>query len=174
MRRVLPFAVLIAAGALAACNNNNDLPGRGYMPTGETTVSQSVPLTVPPNFGLRPEPEIEATDSTVIAQQQITVVDTALATGTAGEQSLLTRSGVQQADPGIRDVLNRENALLADDPELTEALLFGDYPKGTTTGEPAPDQVTITEGSEVDTDVAIEQGEPVEDTSWLDDMFDIF
>jgi len=173
MRRVLPLA-LLAAAALAACNNKNDLPGRGYMPTGETTVSQSVSLTVPPDFGLRPQPEIEATDSTVLAQQEITTIDTALSTGTAGEQSLLTKAGVQNADPGIVDVLNRENALLANDPELVEALLFGDYPKAVTTGDPAPDQVAITEGSEVDSDVAIEQSEPVEDTSWLDDMFDIF
>ena len=168
IRFVHPAILVVAIATLTACGSSNELPGRGYMPPSDVTTSRTVPLTVPPDFGLRPESEKQAESRTVIMADTVTgsAVDVAALDATLGEQALLVNAGVLNANPAIRQQLNRENALLIGDPALVDALLFGNYP--TSSG------VEVTEGPEVGPDVAIEQGTPIDDGSWIDSVFGIF
>jgi len=174
-------ALLLAAAALSlgACGNSKELAGRGYMPPSEVTVTRTVPLTVPPGFGLRPEDTAgqQGAGGTVIASAaEPATLDIAMLDATPVEQELMVRAGVLDANANIRHVLNRENALLADDPALVDLLLFGSFPKAVTgegTTQQAPG-VVIEEGGDVAPDVAIEQGAPVEDGTWVDSIIDLF
>ena len=159
-------ALALCLLALAACGNVNEQDGRGYMPASEVTVSRAVPLTVPPDYGARPESTTQA-EATVIADQVAgSEIDVTTLNATVGEQNLMVRAGVLEANPVIRQTLNRENALLTGPPELVDALLFGNYPSG--------GAVELSEGPEVGKDVAIEQGTPIEDEGWFDSVFGIF
>jgi hypothetical protein len=151
---------------LAACGSVHEQEGRGYMPASEVTVSRAVPLTVPPDYGARPESTTQAEATVVAAGIAGTEIDVTTLDATLGEQNLLVRAGVLEANPAIRQTLNKENALLTGPPELVDALLFGNYAN---TGS-----VEVTEGPEIGSDVAIEQGTPVEDESWFGSVFDIF
>lgn len=163
---VLPAILSFCLAALCACGSSNEQAGRGYMPMSEVTQSRAVPLTVPPDFGARPE-SAEQTESTVIADETVgTEIDVTTLNATMGEQSLLIRAGVLDANPAIRKTLNRENALLTGPPDLVDALLFGTYPTG--------GSVELVEGPDVGEDVAIEQGTPLDDDTWLDSVFEIF
>ena len=165
-RSTLPVGLALSLLLLAACGTSNEQEGRGYMPPSEVTNSRAVPLTVPPDFGQRPE-SASQTESTVFADEVAgTEIDITVLESTPGEQDLLLRAGVPQANPTIRTTLNRENALMAGNDDLVDALLFGDYPSGGT--------VELQEGPEIGSDVAIEQGTPIEDESWLDSVFGIF
>ena len=155
-----PVALLLA-GTLAACGSSNELPGRGYMPPSDVTVSRTMPLTVPPDFGLRPEAAIPVAEGGVtVLEEQAAVeqIDIAVLDASMAEQSLLLQAGVLGADPVIRRTLERENAILAGDPQFVDQLLYGEF-----ISQP---QVQLEEGPEVEPDVAIEQGEIVDDT-WL-------
>ncbi len=125
----------LAAALLAACGGDT-LPGQGYLPPSEITVARTVPLTVPPDYGLRPGDieEQPAAGGTVVAQRDADAVEAAPPGATPGERVLLARSGALEAEPGIRDTLNRENAILVGEPRLAEALLFGDHPSGGAAG----------------------------------------
>lgn len=175
----LALSLAAAALLLAACNGGDELAGRGYLPPSEVTRSQAVPLTVPPDFGLRPTDTAEHTETggTVIASaEQPATVEVAELDATLGEQQLMVSAGVLDANPNIRRILNRENALLVGDPLLVDTLLFGSFPQavageGTTQETPA---IEIEEGQDIAPDVAIEQGEPVEDGTWVDSIIDLF
>ena len=159
-------ALVLCLLLLGACGNSNEQAGRGYMPASEVTRSRAVPLTVPPDFGARPESAKQA-ESTVIADETVgSEIDITTLNATMGEQSLLIRAGVLEANPAIRQTLNHENALLTGPPALVDALLFGNYPSG--------GSVELAEGPDVGEDVAIEQGTPIDDDTWLDSVFGIF
>lgn len=165
-RALVPAALALGVMLLGACGSVHEQEGRGYMPPSEVTASRAIPLTVPPEYGLRPENPNQA-ESTVIADDTVAAeIDVTMLDATMGEQNLLVRAGVLEADPGIRRTLNHDNALLAGDPELVDVLLFGDHSGG--------GAVEIQEGPEIGSDVAIEQGTPIEDDSWFDSVFGIF
>lgn len=172
MARAAVLLAACAALALAACGNDNERAGRGYMPPSEVTVTRTMPLTVPPDFGMRPEaPDQQGADGTVIASAaQPATIDIAMIEATPAEQQLMARAGVGSANANIRRVLNRDNALLTDDPALVDLLLFGSFPRSVSgaTG------VAIEDGGDVGPDVAIEQGRPVEDGTWVDAVIDLF
>lgn len=168
MRFVLTALLGASFATLAACGSDNELPGRGYMPPSDVTASRTVPLTVPPDFGLRPDSEKQAESRTVILADTVagSTVDVAALDATLGEQDLLVKAGVLNANPTIRQLLNRENAMLIGNDALVDTLLFGNHPTGS--------GVEVTEGPEVGPDVAIEQSTPVDDDSWVDSVLGIF
>lgn len=168
MRFFHPALLVVAVATLAACGSSNELPGRGYLPPSDVTTSRTVPLIVPPDFGLRPESDKQAESRTVILADTVTgsAIDVAALNVTLGEEALMVRAGVLNANPAIRQQLNRENALLVGDPALVDALLFGNYATGS--------GVEVIEGPEVGSDVAIEQGTPIDDDSWIDSVLGIF
>jgi hypothetical protein len=159
------FGMVAGALLLAGCGGDEPLTGVGNMPESQVVTQRTIPLTVPPEFGLRPdgtEAEVVA-GGTVIDQQETTTLTVATLNATMGEQLLLERSGALNADPLVRAKLNRENALLVGQSAFVEELLFGSFPSGGAA-------VDLEQGSEIASDVVIEQD--VEDSSWIEDAWD--
>jgi len=106
---------------VAACSNPSRTLGLDPEPPDEFTVVSKAPLTIPPDFNLRPPqpgaPRPQELDPTARAEAAL-VGDGQRATRgaapTAGEAALLQVARADQANPDIRRVLNEETAQLAE------------------------------------------------------------
>jgi len=120
--------VALAALALAGCEQTKRSLGIGKQPPDEFQVVSRPPLSVPPDFGLRPpQPGAPRPQEGETRDQAAAIVfGTAggAASGSPGLTDLLTRAGVEQADPSIRQLINEDNALLAEDISLADRLIF--------------------------------------------------
>jgi len=112
--------LVLAALAMAACSNASRTLGLDPEPPDEFTVVSKAPLTVPPDFNLRPPqpgaPRPQEQNPTTRAQAAL-VGDAQAAPGAArtpGEVVLLQVARAQDADPDIRRVLNEETTQLAE------------------------------------------------------------
>ena len=170
---------LAAAGALlvlAGCGGSEILAGIGNQPNSQVTVQRTIPLTVPPGYGERPDgTEAEGgAGGTVIDQWETSSFTVAVLNATMGEQLLLERSGALQADPLVRAKLNRENALLVGQPELVDELLFGSFSTGGVVevieGSYEVSDVEIEQSTQSGLDIVIEQDS--DESSWFDDAWD--
>lgn len=157
---VIRLAVLVAAAwLLAACGGGEELPGVGYRVPGESTSAKLLPLTVPPDFGLRPEPELETTDGfDIVSVQEEEAVLEGRDTMTLGEEIILTRSGAIDANPEIRRLLDQDNALFVGNPVFVDELLYGSHP--------GSGEVTLVEGEEAVEPVVIREGSAEDDSNW--------
>lgn len=142
--------VILAAYGLSACSNAREAMGIGKQSPDEFAVVTRAPLSMPPDFGLRPpQPGAER-------PQEKTVTDSARAllvksTGAAppsqqalatskGEAALLAKAGATNPDPSIRRTLSRESSILAtEDDSFTDNLIFWQdkRPPGTIVDAPA-------------------------------------
>jgi hypothetical protein len=128
------LTALVALAALGACDTIKRLPGLGGDNTAGNqsldVVDNSVkrpPLTLPPDFNLRPPSSTTAniTDLTAAQQARQTVFgldqEKAPATAdlpqkagrTAGEAALLQHAGAEDVSSGIRTKVNRETETIA-------------------------------------------------------------
>ncbi|HEY5599008.1 MAG TPA: DUF3035 domain-containing protein [Kiloniellales bacterium] len=131
--------VVALAVTLAACEGIKKQLGQTKQPPDEFRVVSRAPLTLPPDFTLRP-PEPGATrpqEGTTAEQarqaifrveepQVAPVPAAAVADGrSAGEQSLLRAAGAENADPNIRQLVERETLRLNDESEgFIDSLIF--------------------------------------------------
>lgn len=164
-----PGAILLAAAvtaiSLSGCGAGAWFGG-DKRPPDEFTVFSRAPLSVPPDYGLRPPGA--ATASQVQASPEETarravsgssgqratsaVGDPTLSPGT---RELLTVTGAGRADPNIRAQLESENALLNDqDLAFTERLMFWK-------SNPAPGQVVDAPAETRRVQESLAQGQPV-------------
>ncbi|MCE2510354.1 MAG: DUF3035 domain-containing protein [Alphaproteobacteria bacterium] len=127
--------------AITGCQLAEDLVyGTKSRPPDEFQVVNQPPLSMPPDYGLRP-PKPGATRPNTAepaqrARQAVFGIDdeklhpldeTSVASRTIGERALLSRAGATRANPEIRRILNTEGAAIAqEDRSLTEQLLFMD------------------------------------------------
>jgi hypothetical protein len=125
--------VALAATGLAGCESAKETLGLTKQAPDEFAVYRRAPLSVPPEFNLRP-PEPGASSSTNIdprkeARQALTGgarIGTVRGS-TPGLDGLLRRTGADQAQAGIRDTINKETTVLAEeDKTFTEKLMFWD------------------------------------------------
>ena len=134
MFRSILLAVL-AVFSLSACENAREAMGIGKQSPDEFAVVTRAPLSMPPDFGLRPpRPGAERPQEKAITDsaRDIIVKSTgATAPGspgpetTKGETALLAKAGAIDADPSIRQTLNRESSSLAtEDDSFTDRLIF--------------------------------------------------
>ncbi len=116
------YAILLVAGiAVASCSNASRTLGLDPEPPDEFTVVSKAPLTIPPDFNLRPPqpgaPRPQELDPTSRAQAAL-VGDGPRSGGptgaTAGEAALLQVARADEANPEIRRVLNEETTQLAE------------------------------------------------------------
>ena len=117
MAEARAWMAAVAAMALAACNSLSDSIGLNPRAPDEFTVVAQAPLTMPPNFALRPPVPGAPRPQTLDVQQQAqaTLLGAAPAGGgarTPGEEALLANAGADQAEPGIRALVDLENAQL--------------------------------------------------------------
>jgi len=127
----------LGALVLSGCGSARQTFGLDRTPPDEFSVVTRAPLTVPPEFNLRPpqpgapRPQESETrqqaaatvfGSAPMTRQQATA---ASPTATGGEAALLSQAGAVGAQPGIRSTVNRETAQAAqDDRRFIDKLLF--------------------------------------------------
>jgi hypothetical protein len=124
---------------LGGCGGRSgNILGLGKTAPDEFTVVRTAPLSLPPDYALRPPsagaaraqetaPRKQAEQVLLAKNTSGTGASTASATAdqSAGEISLLTQSNALAADRNIRDIVNRESAVLAqEDVAFVEKLIF--------------------------------------------------
>ena len=112
--------LVVGALALSACSNVSGKLGLDPAAPDEFTVVSKAPLTIPPDFNLRPPKPGAARpqEQTPTTRAQAALVGDAqpAASGptTPGETALLQVARAQDANPDIRQVLNTETTQLAE------------------------------------------------------------
>lgn len=116
MRLTRVVLCMMALTMLAGCSKARQELGFSRHSPDEFTVVKRAPLTLPPNYNLRPPGsgaptvQVEATEkarSVVFGEteEKTPVADPSLP---KGEQVLLSEAGVDAANPEIRDILDKE------------------------------------------------------------------
>ena len=138
--RATPLFLLGALALLTACEETKRALGQTKESPDEFTVYQRAPLSLPPDYGLRPpslgaqRPQsvnprdrakkalgvpVRTADRSTTGQQQN------LSKLSRGERAILNLTGATRADPGIRNLVDKESArLFEDDKSLTDKLVF--------------------------------------------------
>ncbi len=132
--RGVAVAALVAL-SLSGCSDAKQALGWTKTPPDEFAVVARAPLSVPPQFQLRPpEPgAVRPQEGTVREQARGTLLGSrAVEVGgrSPGEIALLHLAGADRAKPDIRSLVNRELAALADaDKSFTDRLVFWRAPE---------------------------------------------
>lgn len=132
--KLTPFLAACLALVLAGCGaETGKILGLEKKAPDEFTVFQRAPLSLPPDYGLRPPnpdaqrdqdvaPRDEA-KNILIGKKQVTEDD--LRDKSAGDVALLSKAGALDANPKIRRVVDKENAVLAvESDSFVDGLLF--------------------------------------------------
>lgn len=136
--RFRPLLLAAFALAVSGCDETRKAIGWDKNPPDEFRVVTRAPLSVPPEFGLRPPapgaPRPQEGTATDQARTAITGARPGARPGqptgsvsrqSGGETALLARAGADRADPSIRATVDREAAALADaDRSFTDRLIF--------------------------------------------------
>jgi hypothetical protein len=106
----------IATLFLAACGEVREDLGLGRNPPDEFAVVERPPLSMPPDFSLRPprpgasRPQAVDTDQQASAAVFGDKASLRAQEPSVGEKALLESTGAAKADPGIREIVDRESA----------------------------------------------------------------
>ena len=141
--RLSKLGVLLSAIILAGCENTREAIGINKQSPDEFAVVTRAPLSMPPDYGLRPP------RPGVLRPQEAKVDDSARNElirstgnepasnrdfgGSQGETALLAKAGATNPDPSIRGAINRESSILAtEDDSFADRLIFwqGKQPPG--------------------------------------------
>ncbi len=108
------FAAILA---LSACSDVKQEMGVGRNSPDEFTVVQRAPLTLPPEYTLRPpiDPSAAQPAEAAAAQAKTALMgkDAVPAVAGDGEKALLNKLGVAAANPDIRKQIDEENGYIA-------------------------------------------------------------
>ena len=121
MKRRIVLSVLCMCG-LAACSSTKDTLGLNKQAPDEFKVVKRAPLSIPPDYTLRPPrpgaPRPQEQTTSQAAAQTVFGEDAASssmpANVTSGEAALLDRAGGDAADPNIRARVDAETATMHD------------------------------------------------------------
>ena len=141
---------IVAAALVGGCAEVSNLFSRTKSPPDEFAVYSRAPLSMPPDYGLRPPAPGQTRPQEVVPRNQAA---TAIRGGqkggagaqgapgsqpaiSSGTQALLRATGAHQADPDIRTLVNRESSIMVEeDVTLADRILFwkkpGETEKGT-------------------------------------------
>jgi predicted small secreted protein len=125
--------LLLAATALAGCSGTREALGLGRNVPDEFAVVSRAPLAMPPDYSLPPptpgatRPQEES--ATATAEATMFGSGVAVLPESRAEVDLLAEAGADSADPGIRQVVDREAVTLAESDEtFVDSLLFWQSP----------------------------------------------
>ena len=135
--------ILAAASLLAGCEGARKALTQTKAGPDEFAVYTRAPLTIPPDYGLRPPTDGKTAESgTVTTREQTRRVllgsaaaqRQAVQASTPGTSVLLAMAGAANAEPGIRDLVDSETSAYANkDVRFLEKLMYGDVVNGTAT-----------------------------------------
>ena len=142
---LLAITILLAATSLGGCTDLRRALGMEKAPPDEFTVVQNAPLTLPPDYGLRPphsggrpaspSPTEDARQTVFRAGGQQSASNGAESGLSAGELALLQHAGANQPDTRIRQQVDAETQQVADASQgFVDDLLF--WHSAPTPGEP--------------------------------------
>ena len=134
--------VLVFVGAammLGGCEQTREMLGQNKKAPDEFAVYSRAPLSLPPDYGLRPPSpgtsRPQSVDPTDTAQQILVRQSGGKAPAqvaraesikmTPGLKALLDEAGAFNADPNIRSIVNRETSIMGDeDQTFAERIMF--------------------------------------------------
>jgi len=132
--------VVIGAFIVGGCEGN-DLLGGGKRAPDEFAVYSRAPLSLPPDYALRPPapgtgpsqnvmPRDEAKSALVGGEFNSQSANSAsVSSYSPGTRNLLEHTGALAADPDIRNLVNRETTILTEeDQSLSERIMFWKTP----------------------------------------------
>ena len=141
---------IVAAALVGGCADVRKVFSRTKSPPDEFAVYSRAPLSMPPDYGLRPPVPGQTRPQQVVPRNQAETAIRGSKKGGAGAQgapgsqpavssgtqALLRATGANQADPDIRTLVNRESSsLVEEDVTLADRILFwkksGETGKGT-------------------------------------------
>ncbi len=143
-RSVLPAIVGLLVGAigLGGCDSAKEVIGLRKQVPDEFAVVTRAPLSIPPQFGLRPpKPGTARPQETTPTRKARTILlgnssrkgqDAAVASGkfSRGEAAFLKRAGALNVDSSIRQKVNVESSALADaDKSVLRKVIFWQDPE---------------------------------------------
>ena len=136
------LGTLALAASLSACESINETFGFSKKPPDEFSVVRSAPLTLPPDYTLRPPRpgapsanEASARDQAEsLLLQEAGTSPAASKPPTSGEVALIERAGAADVDPNIRQMLDRDVSRqdASEDESFLDSLMFwrDDEPAG--------------------------------------------
>lgn len=146
--------------ALSACGGFRESLGLTKQSPDEFRVVSRAPLTLPPDYTLRPpepgapRPQVgtaaQQAERAVFANSQNAAVQQASSgASTAGEQALLTATGAVGADPNIRQIVNRETKQINEEADyFVDRLVFwNDIPPAGTVVDPVAETRRLQENA---------------------------
>lgn len=156
--------VILGALVLAGCDSTKQAFGVGGKSSpDEFTVITKAPLIIPPDFSLRPPapgqkgPQDALSDSaartallgTQANQSSVTQAQAQAAGVSAGELALLREAGAENADPGIRAIVDNETIFLTEQDEtfLEKVMFWQDQPEFGTTVDPSKEKKRLQENA---------------------------
>ena len=157
-------ACFLAIG-LGSCDSVSEMFTEKKSAPDEFAVFSEPPLSMPPDFGLRPPrpgaprpqkstPRFQAKRAVLGAGRGNPILRPPPRGSSLGVQVLLRETGALEANPDIRALINEESSLVATgDKTLTDRLLFWRGAKDEPVIDPAKEAERIRD--------AIEQGQPV-------------
>lgn len=144
--RALLVASVAVGGAIAlsGCTDTRRALGFEKTPPDEFQVVERAPLSMPPDFSLRPPSPgaVRPQEGNVRDQARAALAGRPTATPVStqgrsqGDVALLKKAGAEQIQPDIRMVVNKETQNIAEaDKSFTDKLVFWRKPDGVGAGE---------------------------------------
>lgn len=107
------MALVAAAAAASGCSTMQNALGAGKVAPDEFRVVTTAPLTLPPDYSLRPprpgDPRPQELDPTAEAHAALFGSDVG-AGASPGERALVAGAGAEAVDPGVRDQVDFEGS----------------------------------------------------------------
>ena len=128
--RCVLAALTLFSEFLVGCDSVRKSFGGGKNAPDEFVVYKRPPLSLPPEYGLRPPAPGESSPQKVSPMDQArdailgknaartAASPTTVNAGSPGLQALITRTGANKAEPGIRRLVNQESSVLADEDQI--------------------------------------------------------
>lgn len=138
-RVVKVLIVILAFSAVAGCTKSRQILGLDKKAPDEFAVYSRAPLSLPPNYTLRPptlgtsRPQVNSTKNQAKKAIENVLVKSgkkpSKIVASPGIEALLKSTGGINADPTIRSIINRETSILAEqDKSLSDKLTFWSVP----------------------------------------------
>lgn len=111
-KSITVLAVLVAAGAASGCGGMQRALGSARTAPDEFRVVTQAPLTLPPDYSLRPPRPGETRPEELQPSQdaRAALFGQEIARGASqGERSLVANAGAEAVDPNIRDTIDYES-----------------------------------------------------------------